>query len=111
MSARSVVTPGGSGRSVLRPRFSTNKSMPCATATRAHAELMTPVPPMNNTLRLATPQRQPAAAAGRGTGRARPMSRVLLRREAEVVQADVGRITCRAGDKLQVDVVGAGDGG
>ena len=52
MSPRSIVTPGGSGRLVLRPRFSTNSSMPLSTATREHAELMTPLPPMNNTLRF-----------------------------------------------------------
>jgi hypothetical protein len=30
--------------------------MPRSTATREHAELITPVPPMNNTLSLAIPQ-------------------------------------------------------
>jgi hypothetical protein len=55
MSARSFVTHGGSGRLVLRPRFSTNKSMPRSTASREHAELMTPLPPMNNALSLAIP--------------------------------------------------------
>jgi hypothetical protein len=45
-----MVTPGGSGRTVLRPRFKTNSSMPLSTATREHAELMTPLPPMNSTL-------------------------------------------------------------
>ena len=49
-SARSMVTPGGSGRTVLRPRFSTNSSTPLSTASREHAELMTPLPPMNSTL-------------------------------------------------------------
>ena len=43
---------GWSGRLVLRPRFSTNSSMPPSTASREHAELMTPLPPMNNTLRF-----------------------------------------------------------
>ena len=43
---------GGSGRLVLRPRFSTNSSMPLSTASREHAELITPLPPMNNTLRF-----------------------------------------------------------
>jgi hypothetical protein len=57
MSARSFVTHGGSGRLVLRPRFSTNKSMPRSTASREHAELMTPLPPMNNALSLAIPPR------------------------------------------------------
>jgi hypothetical protein len=37
---------------VLRPRFSTKSSMPLFTATCEHAELMTPLPPMNNTLRF-----------------------------------------------------------
>ena len=55
MSARSMFTPGGSGRAVLRPRFSTNRSMPLSTATREHAELMTPLPPMNSTLRFVIP--------------------------------------------------------
>ena len=45
-----MVTPGGSGRTVLRPRFSTNSSTPLSTASREHAELMTPLPPMNSTL-------------------------------------------------------------
>jgi len=35
---------------VLRPRFSTDNSMPLSTATREQAELMTPLPPMNSTL-------------------------------------------------------------
>jgi hypothetical protein len=50
MSARSIVTPGGSGRVVLRPRFKTNSPTPFSTATLEHAELMTPLPPMNKTL-------------------------------------------------------------
>ena len=37
---------------MLRPRFSTNSWMPLSAATREHAELMTPLPPMNNTLRF-----------------------------------------------------------
>ena len=53
MSACSIVAPGGRGRSVLRPRFSTNSSMPLSTATREQAELMTPLPPMNNTVSCA----------------------------------------------------------
>ena len=55
ISARSMLTPGGSGRTVLRPRFSTNSSMPLSTATREHAELMTPLPPMNSTLSFVIP--------------------------------------------------------
>jgi hypothetical protein len=35
------------------PRFSTNSSIPLSAATREHAELMTPLPPMNNTLSIA----------------------------------------------------------
>ena len=35
---------------VSRPRFSTDSSIPLSTATCEHAELMTPLPPMNNTL-------------------------------------------------------------
>jgi hypothetical protein len=50
MSARSTFTPGGRGRAALRPRFSTCSSIPLPTATREHAELMTPLPPMNSTL-------------------------------------------------------------
>jgi hypothetical protein len=50
-----MLTPGGNGRVVLRPRFSTNSSMPLSTATREHAELMTPLPPMNSTLSFAIP--------------------------------------------------------
>jgi hypothetical protein len=42
--------PGGSGRTVLRPRFSTDSSMPLSTATREQAELITPLPPMNSIL-------------------------------------------------------------
>jgi hypothetical protein len=57
MSACSIVAPGGSGRAVLRPRFSTNSSMPRSTATREQAELMTPLPPMNKTLSFAIPLR------------------------------------------------------
>ena len=53
MSARSMFTPGGSGRAALWPRFSTNSSIPLSTATRVHAELMTPLPPMNSTLSFA----------------------------------------------------------
>jgi hypothetical protein len=55
MSARSMLTPGGSGRTLLRPRFSTSNSMPLSTATREQAELMTPLPPMNSTLSFAMP--------------------------------------------------------
>ena len=55
ISARSMLTPGGSGRVVFRPRFSTNSSMPLSTATREHAELMTPLPPMNSALSFAIP--------------------------------------------------------
>jgi hypothetical protein len=57
MSARSIATPGGSGRVVLRPRFKTNSSTPFSTATREHAELMTPLPPMNRTLSFPIPLR------------------------------------------------------
>jgi len=57
MSACSIVTPGGSGRLVLRPRFKTNSSTPFSTATREHAELMTPLPPMNKTLSFPIPLR------------------------------------------------------
>src|SRR5450755_164560 len=57
MSARSIVTPGGSGRVVLCPRFRTDNSMPLSTATREHAELMTPLPPMNKTLSFPIPLR------------------------------------------------------
>jgi hypothetical protein len=57
MSARSIVTPGGSGRVVLRPRFKAKSSMPLSPATREHAELMTPLPPMNKTLSFPIPLR------------------------------------------------------
>jgi hypothetical protein len=57
MSACSVVTPGGSGRVALRPRFKTDSSAPFSTATREHAELMTPLPPMNKTLSFPIPLR------------------------------------------------------
>ena len=50
-----MVAPGGSGRAEFRPRFSTNSSMPLSAATREHAELMTPLPPMNRTLSFAIP--------------------------------------------------------
>ena len=50
MSPRSMVTPGGSGRVVFLPRFSTNRSISLSAANREQAELMTPLPPMNNTL-------------------------------------------------------------
>jgi hypothetical protein len=39
------------------PRFSTYSSMPESTASREHAELIMPVPPMNKTLRALTPTR------------------------------------------------------
>jgi hypothetical protein len=55
MSPRSMVTPGGSGRVVFLPRFSTNSSISLSTANREQAELMTPLPPMNNTLSFAIP--------------------------------------------------------
>jgi hypothetical protein len=42
---------------VVLPRFSTNRSMPVSTASREHAALITPLPPMNKTLSLAIPQR------------------------------------------------------
>jgi hypothetical protein len=57
MSARSMLAPGGSGRADLWPRFSANSSIPLSTATREHAELMTPLPPMNSTLSFAMPLR------------------------------------------------------
>ncbi len=44
----------GSGRVAVWPRLSTYRSMPRSTARRAHAELMTPVPPMNSTFREVT---------------------------------------------------------
>jgi hypothetical protein len=47
-----LVTWGGSERPVLKPRLRTNNSIPLSTATREQAELITPVPPMNKTLRL-----------------------------------------------------------
>ena len=57
MSACSIVTPGGSGGVVFRPRFKTDSSAPFSTATREHAELMTPLPPMNKTLSFPIPLR------------------------------------------------------
>jgi hypothetical protein len=57
MSACSVVTPGGSGRVVFRPGFKTDSPAPFSTATREHAELMTPLPPMNKTLSIPIPLR------------------------------------------------------
>jgi hypothetical protein len=51
------VTPGGSGRVLLSPRFKTNRSTPFSTVTREHAELMTPLPPMNKTLSFPIPLR------------------------------------------------------
>src|SRR5579875_3156901 len=54
MSPRSTVASGGSGRSRVLPRFSTVRSMPRAAASREHAELITPLPPMNRTRRSAT---------------------------------------------------------
>jgi hypothetical protein len=53
MFPRSTVTPGGSGRVVFLPRFSTNSSISLSAANREQAELMTPLPPMNNTLSFA----------------------------------------------------------
>ena len=53
MSPRSTVTPGGSGRVAFLPRFSTNSSISLSAANREQAELMTPLPPMNNTLSFA----------------------------------------------------------
>ena len=40
-----------------RPHQRWDQAAASSTATREHAELMTPVPPMNNTLSLAIPQR------------------------------------------------------
>jgi hypothetical protein len=39
------------------PRFSTNSSIPVCAASREHAALITPLPPMNKTLSLAILQR------------------------------------------------------
>ncbi|GAB3975130.1 hypothetical protein GCM10027615_41970 [Plantactinospora veratri] len=55
MSARSAVTPAGSGRRVVVPRLSTVNSMPCSTANREQAELMIPLPPTKRTLRALMP--------------------------------------------------------
>ena len=46
--------PGGGGRCRVLPRFSTVRSMPCSTALRAQAELITPLPPMNRTRKAVT---------------------------------------------------------
>ena len=63
-----MLTPGGSGRTVLRPRFSTDNSMPLSTATREQAELMTPLPPMNSTLSLVIPLTLDRLSEGRVLG-------------------------------------------
>ena len=42
---------------MLVPRFSTNSSRPASTAAREHAELMTPLPPMNKILGFVMLQR------------------------------------------------------
>src|SRR4029077_20883864 len=70
MSACSTFAPGGSGRTVFRPRFSTNSSIPLSTATREHAELMTPLPPMNSTLSFVMPLTLDGLGEGRGAGAA-----------------------------------------
>ena len=54
-SARSSRTPAGNGRSADCPRLSTNTSTSRATASRTHADEITPVPPMKRTLSLLTP--------------------------------------------------------
>ena len=48
---------------MLVPRFSTYSSRPASTAAREHAELMTPLPPMNKILGFAIPQRYWAGPA------------------------------------------------
>src|ERR1700722_1122407 len=45
----------GSGRALVWPRVMTDRSMPWSTASRAHAELITPVPPRKRTLIPVTP--------------------------------------------------------
>src|ERR1700689_4563458 len=55
ISARIILTWGGRGRVVPRPRLSTNSWMPLPAASREQAELITPVPPMKRTLRSPIP--------------------------------------------------------
>src|SRR5438552_14183756 len=78
MSACSTFTAAGSGRAVFRPRFSTNSSLPLSTATREHAELMTPLPPMNSTLSLVIPLTLDRLGEGRGAGAAGSVRRRML---------------------------------
>src|SRR5439155_22606561 len=68
-----TVASGGSGRPVVRPRFSTYNSMPRSTASREHAELITPVPPRNSTRKpdmVPTLGRAPDTRAERGSATA-----------------------------------------
>src|SRR5690242_16525458 len=68
MSPGSTVAAGGSGRSWLRPRLTTYRSMSRSAASHEQAELMTPLPPMNSTLSRISPTLEPAsdgAVAGR----------------------------------------------
>ena len=50
----------GSGRVVVAPRLSTNRSMPRSTARAEQAELITPLPPINRTRMPVTLVRAPA---------------------------------------------------
>jgi hypothetical protein len=86
-----MFTPGGSGRVALRPRFRTNSSMPLSTATREHAELMIPLPPMNSTLSFAmllTLNRDHPDQPGRGRRSRRPGAR-----GARVLPGLIGNLT------------------
>src|SRR5690348_16967511 len=71
MSPCRTVAPPGSGRCPVRPRFSTNSSMPRSAASHEHAELITPLPPMKRTRRPLTAHSldsAPPALPGRVTG-------------------------------------------
>src|SRR5450759_5059818 len=57
MSALSTSAPSGAGRRVSLPRCRMVSRCPTATARWAAAALMTPVPPMNKTLRAVSPER------------------------------------------------------
>ena len=50
MSAVTTSAPGAGSWVLLAPRLSSVTANPSATAARAHAVLMTPVPPMNRTV-------------------------------------------------------------
>src|SRR4028118_285716 len=67
-SARCTVAASGSGRSAERPRWSTCRAPPSWTASCEHAELITPLPPMNKTFNALMAAKVGPVGSGRRTG-------------------------------------------